>query len=503
MPSPVDSNNVPDQIHHWVVVMFENRSFDNLLGYLPHLPASEGIRDKRIDLPYPDGVVTVGPSTDFRAPIPDPGEAYGSINVQIYGRYDPPSNSDRQPYAQMPNYFQAPFNAPRAGDEPTMNGAALDFYNVFRWAKGRTPTADEMQSIGAVFTPDTAPVINTLAQEFATFTRWFSEVPTCTTPNRNFFFCGTNAGRLDNQFIVNYGWDFEYDSIFTRCTENDVPWTAYIDPSQRIPMAALSLGGSRHRKLWKTHTKTRAQFFRDCAEGQLPAFSWIEPCMLFGELDDYHPPTDIRTGEAFLAEIYNAVRSSPAWEKTALLIVFDEGGGCYDHIAPPSAPPDGHVSKEGFAFDRLGIRVPAIVVSAFTERETVITETFHHTAFLRTMRERFSLGAEFTPRDGSAPTLSSAFNRTHARTEALPYIAPPSLDGVDRTRGHDLGDNPDLALLSAKAHQLANNKISHLGAAVLENLARLTGRTHDEIPREHDEASNWAKARADELHARP
>ena len=93
----------------------------------------------------------------------------------------------------MPDYFEAPYNAPKPGETPTMDGAALDFYNVYRWEKERMPTPAEMQSIGGVFTPGTAPVINTLAQEYAVLTRWFCEVPTCTTPNRNFFFCGTNA----------------------------------------------------------------------------------------------------------------------------------------------------------------------------------------------------------------------------------------------------------------------------------------------------------------------
>ena len=141
-----------EKIDHWIVVMFENRSFDNLLGYLPHLPSSAGIREQHIELPYPEGSVTVGPATDLRAPIPDPGEAYGSINVQVYGRYDPPSNADRQPYSMMPDYFEAPYNAPKPGEIPTMDGAALDFYNVYRWEKERVPTREEMQSIGGVFT---------------------------------------------------------------------------------------------------------------------------------------------------------------------------------------------------------------------------------------------------------------------------------------------------------------------------------------------------------------
>jgi phospholipase C len=489
-----------DRIDHWIVLMFENRSFDNLLGHLPHIPASAGLRDQHIELPYPAGTVTVGPTEDFHAPIPDPGEAYGSINVQLYGRYDPPSNAERQPYAQMPDYFEAPYNAPRSGDEPTMDGAALDFYNVFRWEKEREPTSEEMQTIGGVFTPRTAPVINTLAEEYAVFTRWFCEAPTCTTPNRNFFLCGTNAGRLDNQFIVNYGWDFELPSIFTLFEDNGLPWAAYADPSQKIPMAALSLGGIRHRTLWKTHTRTRAQFFQDCAEGTLPAFSWVEPCMLFGELDDYHPPTDIRTGEAFLAAVYNAVRSSPAWESTALLVLFDEAGGCFDHVPPPAATPDGYDSSEGFMFDRFGLRVPSILVSAYTERSTVVTENFHHTAFLRSMRERFDLGPALTPRDASAPLLTPAFNRDTPRTDALDRIAPPSLEGVDRTRGTAPGDNPDAALLKAKATELVHEKVSRLGAVVIDNLARLTGRSAAEIPQGHEATAAWAAARTEELH---
>lgn len=222
--------------------------------------------------------------------------------------------------------------------------------------------------------------------------------------------------------------------------------------------------------------------------------------MLFGELEDYHPPTDIRTGEAFLADVYNAVRSSPAWETTALLVLFDEGGGCYDHVAPPPAAPDGYTSHEGFTFDRFGIRVPSIMISPYTERETVITDVFHHTSFLRSMRERFGLGDALTPRDASAPLLTPAFNRTEPRADALARIEPPSLDGVDKTRGVALGDNPDLTLLKAKGRELVTDKVSHLGAVVLDNLARLTGHAKEEIPREHAAMTSWVADRTEDLH---
>jgi len=493
-----------EQIDHWIVVMFENRSFDNLLGHLPHLNDEDGIRNQTIELEYPEGTVTVKPSTDFNAPIPDPGEAFGSINVQIYGKYNPATNEDKAPYSQFMNYFEAPYNAPEEGDEPTMRGAALDFYNTFKWEKGRTPTPEEMQSIGDVFTPETAPIINTLAQEYSVFTHWHCEVPTCTTPNRNFFFCGTNGGRIDNQFVVNYGWDFEHPSVFSLFEDKGLPWSVYIDPAQKISMASLSLGGAKHKKMWKSHTKPMANFFEDCATGELPAFSWVEPCMLFGELNDYHPPTDIRTGEHLLAEIYNAVRNSPAWEKTALLVLFDEGGGCFDHVAPPAAPiPDDSKGDQGFKFDRFGIRVPAMVISPYTAKGTVIRDTFHHTAFLKTMRERFDLGPALTKRDEAAPLLSPAFNLDVPRSDALDRIEPPSLDGVDKTRGVAFGDNPDAALWKAKGRDLVNDKISHLGAVVVQNLAHLVGKPVEDIPHDFDTMKDWVQTNVDELHASP
>ena len=207
-----------ERIDHWIVLMFENRSFDNLLGYLPHIDADCGIRDREITLRYPGGSVRVAPATDFRAPVPDPGEAYGNLNVQCYGQYRPAENAGRAAYPIFGDFMAPPYNAPPSGTSATMDGFALDYYWNFRWEKERAPTDTQMQTIGGVFTPASAPVINTLASEFAVFTRWFCEAPTCTTPNRNFFFCGTNLGRLDNEFIVNYTWDFTAPSIFVAST---------------------------------------------------------------------------------------------------------------------------------------------------------------------------------------------------------------------------------------------------------------------------------------------
>ena len=136
-----------DQIRTWVVVMFENRSFDNLLGYLGHIDARDGIGDREILLPYPNGVVRVGPTASFTDPIPDPGEAYPSVNVQVYGRYRPQTNAGLPGYLGFPHHQQDPWNAPDHGEQSTMDGFALDFFHNSRWQTGRDLTDTEMQSI--------------------------------------------------------------------------------------------------------------------------------------------------------------------------------------------------------------------------------------------------------------------------------------------------------------------------------------------------------------------
>ena len=487
-----------ERIDHWVVLMFENRSFDSLLGHLPHIDAADGIRDREITLDYPGGTVRVAPTTDLRAPLPDPGEGFGNVNAQLFGRYLPSGNEGKSPYPLFPDPMTAPYNAAPAGTIPTMDGFALDFFWNFQWEKGRVPTDDEMQTIGGVFTPETAPVINTLASEYAVFTNWHCEAPTCTFPNRSFFHTGTSMGKIDNESIVNYSWDFTAPSLFDLLTDKGVDWSVYFDKSQVVPDCAINLAGLRDHDLWKQHSKERSQFFEDAATGTLPTYSWLEPNMLFGELDDYHPPTDIRAGEHLLASVYNAVRNSPQWESTALVVLFDEHGGCYDHVPPPAAVvPDDHPGEQGFAFDRFGVRVPSIVISPYTQRGTVIRDTFHTCSVLHTLRDRFDLGPALTRRDAAAPLLDVAFNQSDPRTDALPQIAVPSLAGIDPGRGEDFGDAPDAKLLIAKKKEAARHRISQLGAATLRNAARRTGSDLDALPTTVEDARAWLGQRFD------
>jgi phospholipase C len=484
-----------ERIEQWVVVMFENRSFDSLLGHLPHIDAADSLREREIVLPYPGGEVRVTPDARPHDPLPDPGEGFGNVNTQLFGAYEPPSNLGRAAYPLFPDFMEAPFNAPAEPRVPTMDGFALDFYGNFRWEKEREPSAEEMATIGRVFTPRTAPVINTLAQEYAVFTRWFCEVPTCTFPNRSFFHGATSLGKLDNEAIVNYAWDQEMPNLFELFAERGLPWHVYYDHSQKVADCAINVAGLRHIKMWKEHALDREQFFADAAAGALPAYSWVEPNLMFGELDDYHPPTDIRAGELLLARIYEAVRNSPQWESTALVVLFDEHGGCFDHVPPPAAPiPDDSPGEQGFAFDRFGVRVPAIVVSPYTERGTVISDTFHTTSVLRTLRERFDLGPALTNRDAAAPLLDVAFNRSEPRQDApaiepLPFVEPPPL--TEEQKQEAFGDAPDAGLLLAKRREAAKEHVSQIGEATLRNVARLAERDLDDLPSTASAAREW------------
>ena len=176
-------------------------------------------------------------------------------------------------------------------------------------------------------------------------------------------------------------------------------------------------------------------FEEACAENvdadpsdKLPAYSFIEPRFIqefWGQPSDYHPPHDIARGETFLADVYQRIRNCPYRDKILLVVLFDEHGGCYDHVPPPSgaiAPQPGPQTRDGkFKFDRFGVRVPAIVVSSYVEPGTVFRasdgeQPYDHTSILATLRDWLNLGldpAKFlpSPRIAKAPTLARVMTR--------------------------------------------------------------------------------------------
>jgi hypothetical protein len=172
------------------------------------------------------------------------------------------------------------------------------------------------------------------------------------------------------------------------------------------------------------------------ADGTLGQYVFIEPA--FGEdhqpesaINSMHAPHDVRPGDRLVADVYQALRQNEQlWARTLFILTFDEHGGFYDHVIPPAVDnPDGVVGQKSsqapaFGFDRLGLRVPAIIASPWVAKGQVAHDEFRHTSIIATVREAFGLGGPLSRRDYSARTLSGLLTNS-ARTDtpaALPRL---------------------------------------------------------------------------------
>ncbi|MET0725255.1 MAG: alkaline phosphatase family protein [Leifsonia sp.] len=450
---------------HVVVLMFENRSFDHMLGRLyadGGLRAGqsfEGLADGGYSNPGIDGEavpvhVYAGPTDEIMAqPDPDPGEFYPHVNTQLFGRIDPESNAD-----PARNGLKAPWNAPKDTSSPTMDGFVKDYAVNFTLTRGRAPTPEEAANVMGGFTPEMLPVLSTLARSFGVYDHWFAAVPSQTFCNRSFLHASTSHGFVTNAEGTGIGKWLDapaVPTIFDRLEEAGRTWRVYFDEEQVVSLTGL-LSAPSIERYWKTNFRGMRQFHKDAADGNLPDYAFIEPRMVFDH-NDMHPPvskprradedpklpdyeaalSDLRAGEALLAEVYGSIKDAAATTgsnamNTVLLVTFDEHGGIYDHVAPPKAdPPTGRAEagEMGFTFDRLGLRVPAIVVSAYTQAGTVINDPMHHGSVAKTLAELHGL-EPLTERDATARTIFNAVNLKTPRQPALwptvgkPYVPP-------------------------------------------------------------------------------
>jgi phospholipase C len=453
-----DRSNALD---HIVAIMFENRSLDNLLGrlYEPgEVKSFEGVIGKKLSNPIPDWAehganrtaVPYGVAKTMDTPNPDSGEEYPHVNTQLFGLIDPATNRGIS-YAKM----AAPYNAPaEANARPTMDGFLADYISAFTSEMRRQPTYDEYAQIMTGYAPEQVPVISALARGFATFDHWFCEVPSQTFPNRSFFHAGTSSG-----YVVNTSPPDSFpvhntaETIFERLESKGLTWRVYCDPPTPLSMTAL-IHASRLRRRFATNFFTTDQFLEDAAKGELPNYSFIEPNFLHGHNDmhpafnalapgmDFDPPSSLLGGEALLAKIYNAIRSSASDRgsnvfNTLLMVNFDEHGGTYDHVAPPAAPspdPAAPAGQMDFTFNRSGIRVPAIAISPWVAERTIVNDEYRHTSVIRTLRERWSLGAPLTARDAAARDIAPILSREEPRNPSdWPDVVPLPVPKFDAT----------------------------------------------------------------------
>jgi phospholipase C len=195
-------------------------------------------------------------------------------------------------------------------------------------------------------------------------------------------------------------WNKQYLSIYERLVNAGHTAKLYYYDQASSSLEVVNLLQNQ-----STLFGTFQDFLHACNQNVLPDYCFIEPNYTDHEAQDgaeliacdQHPDHDVRAGEQFIVSVYSAIRNNPnLWPNTALLIVYDEHGGTFDHVPPPACKPDGFVAQpsatgtpDPFHFDRLGVRVPAVLVSPWVERGSVIDDVYEHASIPATITERF------------------------------------------------------------------------------------------------------------------
>jgi len=485
MPDPSAGRAAFD---HLVVLALENRSFDNLFGYLyehdrPAHVLGRGAAEfrgvaGRDDLGNDDDSdppirVPVAKAawetpTDMCQPSPDPGEYYRPhVNRQLYGRDVLPGDA-----ALLP--------------EPApMNGFVQDYQRAIRAQEfwdGVAADPAHYARIMHCFPPEALPVLSGLARAFAISDEWHASVPTQTWPNRSFLHSGQSHGFVTNADFLKWRQNTA-PTIFERLGESLGPergWRVYWDHQDLAPLTRFI-----HPRLRQPEHDANfaafATFADDCARGSLPAYSFIQPRLIINH-NDMHPPvipnqrvhSSMLAGEVLVHQIYEAVRTGPRWDRTLLLIVFDEHGGCYDHWPPPRALPPmsapDYPLQDGFQFNRLGARVPALFISPRVAPGTVVRAPgdtpFDHTSIIRTLCVRWGLDG-LTDRDRHAPDIGHVLTLPEAAARhETPSFTPRPYQPLTAA---DAGE----ALLSGMQHGLGHLMAEALGRTLPAGIRRV------------------------------
>ncbi len=445
-------------VAHVVVLMLENRSFDHLLGYLNHPDqAFDGLRGNgEFTNPGWAGAPKVAASPDAKMALPvGPDHSHNAVMEQLA------LTAAGQPTNQG---FVISYERKGRGLDPPVFGGLVG--SVLIWVRDRFPSGEPPVTgrgplVMSCQQPEHVPVLSRLASEFAVCTRWFCSVPGETWPNRNFAHAATSDGETAIEIRP-----YTNQTIFELLEEHGVEWRIYHDDTpQAWAFPALWDTAERHAKWFPLD-----RFAKHVAAHQLPAYTFIEPnhrpplhtldhAPLIGDPDlsnSQHPENNLVTDAAYdtftlqgesdftraerlIATVYEALRAHPeVFQRTVLLITYDEHGGLYDHVAPPTGVPSPGGQPSGvrrlmrtllyrkaaaFDFTMLGPRVPAVVISPWVPKGTVDTQTHDHASIPATLRAVFAPAAPpLTGRDAWSAPFDGLLTLPEARTD-LPDLS--------------------------------------------------------------------------------
>ena len=453
-------------IKHIFVLMLENRSFDHMLGFsgitgtdaeTGKPTAIDGLKGNEANT-FNGKTYTVQRGAD-NVMRRDPGHEFLDVLTQLCG----PGST-----------------YPRGGAYPAVNNSG------FAAAFAKSFPNDDPGVVMKCYTPNQLPVLNALAREFVVCDHWFASMPGPTWPNRMFAQAGSSGG-LDhspsNGEIVKWelepfgGFEFKHGSLFGALGGANVKYRIYAGDD--FPMVAALKGVSILNDI-----REFEDFRGDLHSGHYDAsYTFIEPSYdVFNDYKDgtsQHPLADVTHGEALIKATYEAIRNSPVWDSSLLIITWDEHGGFYDHavaersphpVAPGDTQPGSEFNQYGFTFECFGPRVPAVVVSPLIPRNLIDHRTYDHSSIPATVARVFDLkGWEPTKRGSIANGVNILARLSAPRTDTPATLPSPAAESMARVAARPMVGETGLARPAATVNE--GNLPAILHSAMRQDIA--------------------------------
>jgi phospholipase C len=470
-----ENDSAISNIRNVFVLMLENRSFDHMLGFsglsgtdpsgnnttINGLTGSES--NSYQNHPYP-----VTQPADYVMPV-GPGHEFADVVEQLCGQdASYPAGATYPQGAEYPPIDNSGFVSDYAVSHTKGEGNAPGNFGEVMKCYQNVPQG-----------PQQLPVLYSLASNFAVCDSWHASMPGPTWPNR-FFAIAASSGGLDdspsNLQIADWelnpwsGFQFAEGTLLDQL--NALPagtgWRVY--RGDELPLIG-AVAGVHH-----ADTYPYSQFAEDLQAADYPwAFTFIEPS--YGDIvfntywggTSQHPVDNVINGEGLIKSTYEAIRNSPHWNDSLLIVTWDEHGGFYDHVAPPVAPEPGDpivmggkINRHGFNFDHFGVRVPAVVVSAYTPAQTIDHTLYDHSSIPATLQSLHGLG-HLTGRDAKMENVLKLVMLGTARTDAPTQLPEPAVADIDAsaivtaaaaspTDSIDAGNLPGFIYLALRFH---------------------------------------------------
>lgn len=370
------------QIETFVILMKENHTYDNYFGMFER----------------GDGF-TLGPD-----------------GLPLNSNPDEAGNPVRAHHLSLP--LNPPFGLSQTWDSSHLqwNGGAMD---------GFVRTTHSHNPMGYLQESD-LPWYYSVARTFGIGDRYFASCLAQTFPNRRFLQAATADGLVSTTLPSPFVKLPPSGIIWEQLDHHAIGWKNYFS---ELPEVAL---WPRNLLRYHSHLSPMDHFYRDCRGGTLPPVSLITTEFIVASEGETQ---DDQIGEAFSASVLDAVMAGPQWAHAMVIIVFDEGGGFYDHVPPPPAvppddvPPDIHVPPDQpGGYDRYGFRVPCLVASPYSKAGHVSSVVYDHTSILATIEHKWNLPA-LTRRDANANPLVDFLDLSSPPAFATPpKLARPSIE---------------------------------------------------------------------------